>query len=131
MGKPIYVGVFLDPASRKLLLDRVPPKHPTVYADHLTLAFGKNMADKEYPVGQKMELKVWGLAEDSKGQAVLCTFLDPLKLLDPKQAPHITISCADGVPPKYSNELVSRGKFIPEVLLQGTLDFYPRTTEAA
>lgn len=129
MSKPIYVGVFLDEASRKSLLAFAPPKHPNVFADHITLAFGKAM-EKEYPIGLKTKVVAHAIVDDEKGQAVLCTlnlFLE--KFLQKDQQPHITVSCVDGVKPVYSNELISKSYPMAYnvVTLEGVVDFFPRT----
>lgn len=131
MEKPTYVGVFLDRASRELLLARFPPAHPKVFADHLTLAFGKAMAfiEKDATIGKVISLKVIGSAKDEKGQAAACSFEGIEQLISPHQTPHITVSCAEGVPPKYSNELLNRDgiEHAEPFTVTGVIDFFPRT----
>lgn len=139
--KPLYVGLFLDAASRKMLLEIVPPKHMRIYADHLTLAFGEKMlAPSAYKIGEIVKITAWFAFEDKKGQAVFCsTGCD--ELLHPDQIPHITISCAEGWSPVYSNELIMDHpgdkmtdpyRFVttlnPRLTMSGVLDVqYPRT----
>lgn len=130
MTKPAYVGVFLDRPSREYLLGRVPARHQDVYTDHLTLAFGSAMSGKYYPVGMQIELRVWAIAWDLHGQAALCRGSVMRSFLADGQIPHITLSCARGTPPKYSNELVKNcmwDGFRHEIRLTGILDYYPRT----
>lgn len=129
MAKPAYVGVFLDRSSRKLLLGRVPVRHSTLHADHVTLAFGKALEGKSYPVGKRVVFRIWATAWDLKGQAVLCKRLDLEEFLSGSQWPHITVSCAEGVPPKYSNELMGYPieALEHEFYIGGTLDYFPRT----
>lgn len=129
MGKPAYVGVFLDRSSRKLLLDRIPGRHSTVHANHVTLAFGKAMKDSGYPIGKRVTFRVWGVSWDLKGQAVVCVSEDLEEFLAEGQNPHITISCAEGVQPKYSNTLLKGHieHLDHYIVLGGTLDFSPRT----
>lgn len=131
MAKPAYVGVFLDRPSRKLLLGRVSGRHQTTHANHVTLAFGKAMEGKEYPLGKRVTFRIWGVAQDSKGQAVLCSKLDLKEFLAESQVPHITVSCIEGVPPKYSNDLLKGpiDALKHEVIVSGTLDFFPRTLQ--
>lgn len=127
--KPIYVGVFLDPASKEKLLALVPPKHAKVFAEHLTLAFGKAMAP-QYELGKQISVSCCGVAVDDKGQAVLVAQKGLEDLLAPGQLPHVTVSCAEGVPPKYSGELLAKGGaevFASPLTLTGVLDYYPRT----
>lgn len=129
MGKAAYVGVFLDRPSREFLLGRIPGRHRTTHADHVTLAFGKAMEGREYPVGKRVTFRIWGVAWDLKGQAVLCMEDDLREFLAEGQIPHITLSCAEGVQPKYSNELLKGpiDALRQDFTVGGTLDFYPRT----
>jgi hypothetical protein len=135
MSKPTYVGVFVDGASRDNLLALVPPAHPNVFADHLTLAFGKAMRD-HYPLGKRVELEVMLEARDLKGQAVLVGRRSVSEFIDADQMPHITISCAEGVKPVYSNTLIlNTGHYAfigdrwmgGEMILHGVIDYFPRT----
>lgn len=131
---PIYLGVFLDAASREKLLACVEPKHPKVFAEHLTLRFGigEDMIPKDHLIGDKLTIECYGWAHDEKGQAVLCTNRGLEFLLAPEQIPHITISCSDDTTPKYSSELLANKEsvkpFAVIVRLTGILDYFPRTT---
>lgn len=98
----IYLGAMLPPEESQKLLRAVPPAHERVFAHHVTLAF-KPKAD--HPslalLGQRLTLTVIGEARDAQGQAVCVAGVDV-----PGQVPHITVSCAPLIPPKYSNELL-------------------------
>lgn len=103
----IYWAVKLDDASVGTLLSNYPPVHSKVYAEHMTIAFRPSdkvnerlMSDK----GKEVMLVVAGHTLDNKGQAVVVTGYGRLDF----GVPHITISCAEGVSPKYSNELISQ-----------------------
>lgn len=135
LPKRLYVAIFLDEASKELLLKTFPPKHVNVYGEHMTLAFGRHM-EPEYPVGGEFELEVVAAYEDDRGQAVLVkgvgSNIDKYVWVD--QLPHITISCAVGIKPVYSNEVIKMPNpfFVYGVLgeglkLKGVLDYFPRT----
>jgi hypothetical protein len=128
MKKPIYVGVFLDEQSKQALLNVLPPKHPNVFVDHLTLAFGKAMSDS-YELGKVIELEILAACDDEKGQAVTCSTSGISELLAPGQNPHITVSCAEGVAPKYSSELLQKSAtpLKNKLVVRGILDYFPRT----
>lgn len=123
--KTVYIGIFLTPESKRRLLARFPAIHPTVYAEHLTLAFGKAMAP-EYPIGEIRRFSVVGYAEDPKGQTVVIDFRGIEDLLAPGQLPHVTISTAAGVPPKYSKELLPSAVPVEPLVLEGTIEPFPR-----
>jgi len=127
--KPVYAGVFLVEETRARLLEYVAPKHKNVFAHHLTLAFGKNILPS-YPLGDICPIQVLGVADDEKGQAVVCGGDHVYNLCHGAQLPHITISCADGVKPVYSNELLQAQKvriFHRPIRIWGVVDFFPRT----
>lgn len=116
----VYTGVFLLEHERARFLVAFPPKHANVYADHATLCF-KPSVDQAQVVLKRAELyatraqhvvlQVQSYAEDDKGQAVEVSFpLDLLTGLEVKNPiMHVTISCAVGTSPVYSNELLQKG----------------------
>ena len=104
--KPIYSAAFLPPESRQQLLNVFPAKHGNVQAHHMTIAFKPNEQDiSQLPLGQLIELKVTGYAEDEFGQAAA---VQPVGVVSQNPVPHITISC-NKKPPFYSNELLAKG----------------------
>lgn len=117
----IYTGVFLQEYDRAKILEAFPPKHPNVYADHVTFWFKPNpeevrkIYEMNSPVTQEIYIKVVGYAEDEKAQAILVEFphVDLTKFEIKNKLLHITISCADGVSPAYSNELLEKATATP------------------
>jgi hypothetical protein len=101
-----YLAIFLTEESQKLLLSKLPPTHPKVYAHHVTVAFKPTVDVYEYYkkyLGQKIALRVYGYTKDEKGEAVV---VDTDILEDKKQ--HITLS-TNNTPPFYSKILVEKG----------------------
>lgn len=103
----MFISAVLTPESQRLLLEHVPPVHEWVKAHHMTISFNPPMSRwlhyYRQAVGKPMVLRVYGQAQDEKAQAVLVEGETENKI------PHITISCASGVSPVYSNELLARG----------------------
>ena len=100
----MFVSAILTPESRSQLLRRVPPVHATVYAHHVTMAFNPEPEVLErYRAleGQRIKVPVTAVCADEKGQAVL------VGVDSENEYPHITISVAEGVEAKYSNELLA------------------------
>ena len=95
----IYTALFVDNPAE--LAKMFPPKHSKVFAHHSTNKFRpEDAADLE--VGRKVRIKILARVSDDKG--------DVLLVENPKSEntqPHITLSCADGVAPKYSQELLA------------------------
>lgn len=95
---PIYTALFVEnPAA---LLEKFPPKHAKTFAHHSTIAF-KPGSLEGITMGEKSQIKIIGRAFDEKGDALLVE--------NPKSKnahPHITLSCAEGVPPFYSEKLL-------------------------
>jgi hypothetical protein len=127
--KPVYAAVFLTQDSKKLLLEKVPARHPTVFAEHMTLAFGRHMRD-EYPIGKKIQLYAYAHFADERGQCVSVWSHQTRGLLWENQIPHVTISCAEGVKPFYSMEILKDPTKLPvediALILEGTVDYFPR-----
>lgn len=138
---PVYVAIFLDEESKAALLKAFPPKHVNVYGEHMTLAFGRHM-EPTYPLGEEFELVVLASYEDARGQAVTVKGIKANQWIWVDQIPHITISCAVGIKPMYSNDLI-RGPMQPgdpeliirpdhnALKLKGILDYFPRTPKEA
>lgn len=105
----VYTGVFLTEDFRDLLLRRFPPRHKNVYADHITLCFkpgiteGLKVLHHEHT---EVLFCVVSHVSDEKGQIVGIEWLRPMEDFKiSNDHLHITISCADGVEPIYSNDL--------------------------
>lgn len=125
-----YVGLFLTKESREKLLQEITPLHSILHADHVTLSFrpSEELVEKFRPwIGIEIPLILQAEYYDLKAQAVRISLgADGL----PGSGNHITISTADGTPPKYSNELIGLTKnflFLSGLRLTGIVDFFPRT----
>lgn len=96
----VYSGLFV--MDKEQILSLFQPKHKNVYAHHSTNEFmPKNTTNLE--IGKIQKIKIIGRASDEKGDALLVE--------NPKsysKHPHITLSCAEGVSPAYSNGLLDR-----------------------
>eukprot|EP00879_Flechtneria_rotunda_P007213 GHRR01007569.1.p1 GENE.GHRR01007569.1~~GHRR01007569.1.p1 ORF type:complete len:945 (+),score=415.84 GHRR01007569.1:429-3263(+) len=102
----LHVAVFLTKDSRDVLLDMVPPIHPVVFADHMTLAYTSSISQLlHYPVGAEVQLHVIGHASDSRAQAVA---VDPPAWLPPTTSActHVTISLAVGTKAVEAGQLI-------------------------
>ncbi len=124
-----YLAVILDQESRqKLVAIAVHKTESDVekFSHHLTICFkpdAKTWNKFSDMLGKTVELVVVGIACDDKAQAV---YIPATK--SEKKFPHITVSCADGVKPVYSNSLLeacdASGTIEPlEMLLKGTVLF--------
>lgn len=99
----VFISAVLTPESHQELLRRVPPQHAVVYAHHATMAFKPDPATLAYYrqfAGQRVHIAVLAFAADDKAQAVLVS----LPACE-NEYPHITISVAEGVEARYSNDL--------------------------
>ena len=122
--KTIYWAVLLDEKNRDKLTSLVKPMHDNVYAEHITLAFRPSEdVDKAYQarLGEEVSFAVTAHYLDDGGQAVSVSSAD-FKRQD-GMPEHITISCAPGVKPSYSNELIqsSDGAELSSVMLSGRI----------
>lgn len=114
----LYYAVYLNEESHQMLLAAVPAIHKNVYAEHITVAF-KPSPEKVFWLERArsdkyVELTVIGMVFDDRGQAV--SIKEPVRLDD--GIAHITISCADGTKPAYSNSMFTA---IPVIKLSTTL----------
>ena len=105
-----YTALFVD--SPEKLLQMFPVKHTRVFAHHSTNWYKPN-STVGLEIGNKSLLKITGQAHDSKGFAVLVE-----NTKSKNKFPHITISCAEGVAPVYSNELLEKA------LRNGSLEMF-------
>ena len=106
MTDTIYWAVKLDQVSVAKLLAKVRPRHPKVFAEHVTLVFNpSDQQDKELAqlCGETVVLVVNKHVYDNRGQAVQ---VDGISRYD-GGVPHVTISCMPDTKPVYSNRLLS------------------------
>lgn len=121
MDNVIYWAVLLDGESKAKLLSAFPPKHPKVYAEHMTVVYGPKDEDNEAlepMLGKQVNLVVEAHVSDDKGQAVV---VKGFKRLDDGIA-HITISCSLSTKPAYSNQLITKGQHdtnVPALVITG------------
>ena len=125
-GKTIYWAVLLWYTEKKRLLNKLKPSHPNIYAEHMTIVFNPTQERDEMmmkQLGQMRALIVTGFGLDDKGDAVVVT---GERRVD-GGIPHITISCAKGTKPFYSNQLLDGGwNFIEPFTLHGTIARYTK-----
>jgi hypothetical protein len=119
LEKVIYTGVFLSPESKKILLEKIPPSYSKIFAHHLTIKYRPSVEEiKSLSIGKKVTLKITGITEDDKCQAVVVK-----TDLSSNEFPHITISTLEGTQPVYSNELIKKGgvKEISSFTIEGVI----------
>ncbi len=97
-------AIILDDYSKSALKAAWAGKHSKYSGDHVTLDYGKNEYHEDF--GKRVPITVLGYACDDKAEAILVSCGG---VRCDNANPHITISTAPGVPPVYSNELLSRG----------------------
>ncbi len=100
----MYIAANLTPESVELLKKKIPPMYEKVFYHHMTIAFNPSReAFDRYGdlMGKEIELFVMAVCNDSKAQAVLVD-----SDLVEEGFPHITLSCAEGVKPFYSQTLI-------------------------
>lgn len=103
----VYSAILIDEADRRrIVADAV---HPNLYGDHVTLWYYGNAGETDTPyAGEKVELRLTGHFSDERGEAwtVECGNSHAHEIMEPSQVMHVTVSCANGTKPVYSNELV-------------------------
>ena len=137
MAKIVYIGIFLgvDVKQRIRQMIGVETFHSKEYLDHITLAFSPNeqqIKDAEPYLGKMVPFTLGSMYWNLKGQAVTVNLPSLPTGLIPESA-HITVSCAEGVPPKYSNDLIKETLnsdrasvlTLPRGILWGRLDYFP------
>lgn len=125
-GKTIYWAALLTDKSSNLLKSVFKPEHPKVFAEHITLAFSPtDEQDEKWEkrLGETIELKVVAESKDKLGHAVIVEGIQR----EDGGIPHITISCAKGTKPFYSNYLLFKGSSkVKEVILTSTIAKYTK-----
>lgn len=121
--KILYTGLFL--LTQKELIKKFPPKHGKVFAHHITISFKPKDLDG-IELGKRVQVKVIGRVTDDKGDALLVDN----NLKSNFKYPHITLSCAEGVMPVYSNEMIEKAiesgsiEYLKEPVIVETLEGY-------
>jgi hypothetical protein len=123
MKKVIYTAVFLTEESAEDLkawaAALVGELLPKTFCHHMTIAFRPKDGLGDLVVGQEVELKVVAVAHNDRGQAVEVVGFD-----SNNDVPHITISCAEGVSPVYSNELLAARVAVEGPTLRGVVGYF-------
>ena len=114
----------LTEKSRGRLLAAVPPVHSTVIAHHVTMAFNpdaETLVHYQKLEGQRIRVPVTAVAVDDKAQAVL------VGVESENEFPHVTISVAEGVEARYSNDLLAKGdlQHVPLFTLEADVVIQP------
>lgn len=119
-----FAAVLTEKAQRKLA---AAAKHPQVYCHHVTLAYRptEEQYEKYAPLlGTTVFVDIEEMREDEKGQAASVRLAIPCENIHP----HVTISCADGIPAVYSNALLKAPgkKAVPcRQCVKAVVCFYP------
>jgi hypothetical protein len=99
-----YVALVLDPLSVERI--KALANHSNTHCNHVTMVFRPSpdqMGEFCSSLGRKITVRAVGLARDEQGEALLVEGIQSRN-----RYPHVTLSCADGVEPKYSNDLIAR-----------------------
>lgn len=125
MSNVVYSAVFLTPESRTELIARIKPSLANVIAHHVTLKFKPSQADVDaLEMGRVVEMTVIGIAASDDVQAVVVAL--PADLICSNVYPHVTVSTAPYISPKYSNSLlISHGyTLIDPFVIRGTVGVF-------
>ncbi len=115
MNQILYTAEFVK--NPEELLKKFSPKHKKVFGHHSTIAF-KPVNLNGIEVGKESLIKIIARVFDERGDALLVE--------NPKSQnkyPHITLSCAEGVSPVYSNELIEK------TVTSGKLEYFDTPDE--
>ena len=127
MSNTIYWAALLDHENSNLLIKEFKPKHKKVFGEHVTLSFNPNEeqdAKWQSRIGDIIDITVIREAADAKGHAVMVSGIER----DCGGISHITISCASGVRPYYSNSLLAKQSLsVKELNLKATIAKYTKS----
>jgi len=121
----LYWAVLLNSDSKAGVLDLFPPKHGCIYGEHITLVFGPTTEQNKFfidKLGFEVEVNTIAYAEDDYGQAVAVDC--PLSY---NSIPHITISCATGVKPYYSNSILNKAVKCDSLKIVGKVSYFSKS----
>lgn len=111
MATVIYSAILIDESDKaKILANSI---HPNKYGEHVTLHYFGDGGGTDTPyAGTPVVLRLKEHFSDDKGEAwtVECDNESVNALKDDSQTLHITVSCADGTKPVYSNQLIKSSK---------------------
>jgi hypothetical protein len=98
-----YIAAVISKRAAKKL--RSFAIHSKIFCHHVTIAYAPTdeiYAKYAHLVGKRIAFTITGICSNNKGQAAAVRDVP-----SENHHPHITISCAVGVPPVYSNDLLS------------------------
>jgi hypothetical protein len=104
-----YTGWLVDPAERRALLARFPPRFARVVADHVTLKFGDRAAEAPGEVAGQ----IVGEADDGAGVQALVVAIDGSMARPDGGIFHITWSLAAGREARESNAVIAARGWTP------------------
>ena len=135
----IYIGIFLDEKSKKLLKKLYPtPEGWTEYYDHMTVVFndGTTIADavksiNEHNIGKKFKLKLIGPGISEKAYAVQVELIKGI--VSANKITHITLATCPWANGKAvdSNYITNWSKVYDNVYLTGEMKVYVPLTNGA
>ncbi|RHY21355.1 hypothetical protein DYB32_009835 [Aphanomyces invadans] len=108
-GDVYIAAIYFSNETRQVLLERFPPKHAHVIAEHMTLAFRPSREFVEsLPLGQHVHLRVVEERYDAKGHCVKLEWVDNAVPVDSigQRILHATMSFAPDSAAYYSNALL-------------------------
>jgi len=117
-----YLALVLDEDSKKVLLEKLPPRYKNVYSHHVTVVY--EPTEDEYNkykdlLGKTFDIQVVGYTKDDKCDAAFVRVPISIK----NAYPHITLS-TNNIDPVYSNELLKKGyREIKDFTISGVLEF--------
>ena len=97
-----YVAFVLDEKSRQKLLNRYQPKHPRLFAHHVTLEFGVPDEAADSVVARFSDIthfEVLGYAHDEHTDCVVVTTANRMRRQMNGKPLHVTISVAEDSKP--------------------------------
>ncbi|KDO29114.1 hypothetical protein SPRG_06170 [Saprolegnia parasitica CBS 223.65] len=105
----VYIAaVFLTPTSKAKLLERISPKHKTIVAEHMTLAFQPSTAYTDaLPLGAPCRLRVLAEYADARGHCVRVEWASTPVPTEGQRVLHVTVSFEPDVSAVYSNDLLA------------------------
>ena len=135
----IYIGIFLDEKSKKLLKKLYPlPEWWKEYYDHMTVVFNDNtkLANdikliNEHNIGKKFKLKLVGPGISDKAYAIQVEL--PKGVVSANKITHITLATCkpNGGNAVDSNYITNWSKIYDNVYLTGEMKVYVPLTNGA
>jgi hypothetical protein len=101
--KVIYTGLFVDDQGG--LEKEFEPVHSKKFYHHVTIEFKPKDGLEGIEVGKKQEIKVIGRVTNEEVDAIIVECSK-----SGNENPHITLSVAEGISPKKSNDVIIEAK---------------------